>query len=138
MCFACSAYAISNPEKKQAYDNMISSQKYHNEVCQRVADNFRGDSKFVGYIRSTCLLYQSERQRLVDAVFPSANNVEDENYKDQYPLLVSNFVINMNNRELETYKTVINEYCKYNAARFAKKDPQVCSAARIQSLFTQY
>ena len=80
-------------------------------------------------------MFQSERQRLIDTVFPSANNVEDNSYKDQYPILVSNFIININNREIETYRTIINEYCKYNTYKYVKKDPQVCSPARIERIF---
>ncbi len=132
---AASALAADSDVKKQAYRAMINSQKYHNEVCQRTADNFRADHRFIGYIRSTCLMFQAERQRLIDAVFPSANNVEDANYKEQYPILLSNFIININNREIETYKAIINEYCKYNTFRYVKKDPQACSPARIEQLF---
>ncbi len=132
-----SAFAVDSAAKKLAYNNMIKSQKYHNDVCQRVADNFISDRRFVGYIRSTCLLFQSERQRLIETVFPSANNVEDDNYKDQYPILVSNFIININNREIETYRTIINEYCKYNTYKYAKRNNQACAPAAINSIFTQ-
>ncbi len=136
LSFTGTAFAAANDVRKQAYDAMINSQKHHNDVCQRAADNFRRDSRFTGYIRSTCLLFQSERQRLIESVFPSANNVEDETYKDQYPVLVSNFIININNREIDTYKTIIDEYCKYNVFKF-KNDTQVCAPGRIDAIFAQ-
>lgn len=132
---AVSGFAADTTEKRQAYNAMIESQKLHNDVCRRVSDNFRRDSRFAGYIRSTCLLYQSDRQRLVDSVFPISNNIEDETYKDQYPVLMSNFVIDMNKREIEKYKTIVNEYCKYNIYKYTKKDPMTCSQERINSLF---
>ncbi len=135
ICCTGSVFAADRNAQRQAYNSMINSQKFHNEVCQRAADNFRVDHRLIGYIRSTCLMFQSERQRLIDTVFPSANNVEDDSYKDQYPILVSNFIININNREIETYRTIINEYCKYNTYKYVKKDPQVCSPARIERIF---
>ena len=63
------------------------------------------------------------------------HNIEDETYKDQYPVLMSNFVIDMNKREIEKYKTIVNEYCKYNIYKYTKKDPMTCSQERINSLF---
>ena len=130
-----STFAVDSAVKKQAYNSMIKSQKYHNEICQRAADNFISDRRFVGYIRSNCLLFQSERQRLIETVFPSANNVEDDNYKDQYPILVSNFIIKMNNNEIANYRTIINEYCKYNSYKYAKRNTQACSPEVINSIF---
>ena len=128
--------AVDRETQRNAYNAMIQSQKYHNDVCQRAADNFRRDHRFTGYIRSTCLLFQSERQRLIEAVFPSANNVEDENYKDEYPILVSNFIQGVNNKEIEAYRAIINEYCRYHVFKF-KNDPQVCAPARIESIFAR-
>ena len=133
--FAGSVFASDKAERKQAYNAMINSQKFHNEVCQRAADNFRVDHRLAGYIRSTCLMFQSERQRLIETVFPSANNVEDKNYKEDYPILLSNFIININNREIDTYKAIITEYCKYNTYKYVKKDPQACSPERINAIF---
>ena len=114
ICCTGSVFAADRNAQRQAYNSMINSQKFHNEVCQRAVDNFRVDHRLIGYIRSTCLMFQSERQRLIDTVFPSANNVEDE---------------------IETYRTIINEYCKYNTYKYVKKDPQVCSPARIERIF---
>ena len=51
--------AVDRETQRNAYNAMIQSQKYHNDVCQRAADNFRRDHRFTGYIRSTCLLFQS-------------------------------------------------------------------------------
>ena len=130
----CAFAAADRDTQKKAYKAMIESQKHHNDVCQRAADNFRRDHRFTGYIRSTCLLFQSERQRLIESVFPSVNNVEDENYKDDYPVLVSNFIIDINNREIETYRAIINEYCKYNTFKY-KKNINACSHASINQIF---
>ena len=30
---------------------------------------------------------------------------------------------------------IIEEYCKYNSYKFAKKDPQACAKERVNSLF---
>ncbi len=120
--------------KKDAYNQMIDSHKRQHEICSAVADNFRYDHQFAGYIRSKCIFYESDRQRLLNSVFVISSN-NNTAYKNQYPVLMSEFAIKMNNNEIEAYKLIVNEYCKYNSYKFAKKDPQACSQERIESLF---
>ena len=123
-----------NPNRA-SYRTMNESQRRYNEVCQNVADNFHFDHRFANYLRAKCMLFESDRQRAIATIFPSPNNVNDRQYRNQYDSMMADFVVAMNNKELEIYKMMVVEYCKYNAYRYAKKDPQACSPARINSLF---
>lgn len=119
---------------KDAMDNMVASHKYFHDVCTRASNNFRVDNQFSGYIKGKCILYESERQRLLTSVFP-ITNASEKSYKEQYPVLMSQFAIEMNNKEIENLKFVISEYCKYNQYKFAKRAPQACAEETIKSLF---
>lgn len=129
----CSAMDKDNI-KKNAFKDMVKSHQAQHDVCINIANNFRIDHRFSGYIREKCLLYESERQRLLDTIFPITNK-GDQNYKDQYPVILSNFAINMNTKEIENYRFIVEEYCKYNKYKFEKKDPQACSQQRIDKIF---
>lgn len=126
--------AVTRNESREAYRAMAKSHQYHHETCIRLSRNFKSDNRFSNYLRNNCLLYESDRQRMLDTIFPISNNVDDS-YKEQYPILKANFAIAMNSREIENYKLIINEYCKYNKYKFVKKDPGACSPKRINSLF---
>lgn len=135
LLFANSVLAAeSTNEKRNAFKEMVRSHQYQHETCIRLSRNFKSDNRFSNYLRNNCLLYESDRQRMLDTIFPISNNV-DESYKEQYPILKANFAIAMNKREIENYRLIINEYCKYNKYKFAKKDPEACSPKRINSLF---
>lgn len=108
-------------------------QIYHNK-CFEIAKNFTADHQFSNYLKNKCLLFESDRTRMVDAVFPQPNNVSEE-YRRNYPALKSQFISELNKRELANYKAVITEYCKYNEYKFAKKSPEACTKERINSLF---
>ena len=119
---------------KAAMDSMVASHRYFHEVCANAANNFRVDNQFSGYIKGKCILYESDRQRLLTSVFPISNATE-KSYREQYPILMSKFAIEMNNKEIESLKFVINEYCKYNKYKYVKRAPQACTQETINSLF---
>lgn len=127
-------FAADSNEKRNAYKSMTLSNKKFNDMCNSAARNFRYDNRFANYLRNRCMLYESDRQRYMSVIFPITNSGEDW-YKDQYPILQSRFAIQMNSRETENYKLIVNEYCKYNKYKFTKKDPQVCSSQRINAIF---
>lgn len=131
----CSAFAAQreNP-KKEAFQKMVESHKYQHEVCIKVADNFRFDNQFSGYLKGKCILYESDRQRLLNVLFPVTNDGED-GYMEQYPILMSEFAIKMNSNEIESYKTIVQEYCKYNKYKCAKRAPKACDEETINKLF---
>ena len=119
---------------KDAMDSMVASHRHLHDVCFNESKNFRVDNQFSGYIKGKCILYESDRQRLLTSVFP-ITNAADKSYKEQYPVLMSKFAIEMNNKEIENLKFVINEYCKYNKYKYVKRAPQACSEETIKSLF---
>ena len=126
--------AETKDAKKVAMESMVSSHKYLHDVCDRASKNFRVDNQFSGYIKGKCILYESDRQRLLTSVFPITNAAE-KSYKEQYPVLMSDFAIAMNKREIESLKLVITEYCKYNKYKYDKRAPQACTEETIKSLF---
>lgn len=135
MSFSAAAYAENiSDTRQQAFKSMAASHKYQHDVCIAIGRNFRQDHTFANYVRGKCMLYESDRQRLLTAVFPVTNK-NNPSYNEQYPVLMSNFAIARNNDEIKSYRQIVIEYCKYNAYKFVNKDPQTCSAQRINSLF---
>lgn len=126
---------VDSKAQKDAYKSMIKSNAVLHDTCINASRNFRNDNRFSNYLRNKCLLYESDRQRFIDAIFPITNNGEDW-YKEQYPILKANFIIKMNKREIENQKLIISEYCKYNQYKFEKKDPEACSSQRVNSIFS--
>lgn len=120
--------------RKEAFNKMIKSHQAFHEKCEIIADNFRIDHKFSGYLRQKCMFYESDRQRLIDTIFP-ITNLGNEEYKIKYPVLVSDFAIASNAKQLQEYRFLVQEYCKYNKYKYVKKDPQTCSAERINAIF---
>ena len=134
LSFNCALASRQEDPKKEAVKKMIESHKYYHEVCLNAADNFRFDNQFSGYLKGKCILYESDRQRLLNSVFPVTNSGE-EGYMEQYPILMSEFAIKMNNQEIENFKTIINEYCKHNKYKCVKRAPEACSEQTINALF---
>lgn len=74
-------------------------------------------------------MFESDRQRMIASVFSTSSGANTNREA------ISALVIKFNNDEINKYKTIVQEYCKYNAFKFEKRDPQACSQARINSLF---
>lgn len=108
-------------------------QAYHNK-CFEIARNFNDDHQFSNYLKNKCLLFESDRTRMVASVFPQPNNVTEE-YRKNYPALKAKFIADLNKRELANYKAILTEYCKYNKYKFEKNSPQACTPERINALF---
>lgn len=126
--------ATSTNDQKDALKKMSDSHRDLHNICVNAADNFRYDHQFAGYLKYTCMMYESNRSRLMASVYTVSTELTSEDKKN-YPVYMSNFAIKMNNDETNRYKAIISEYCKYNAYKYAKKDPQACSADRLNSLF---
>ena len=128
-------FADENKEaNKAAMENMLASHKYYHDVCDRAAKNFRVDNQFSGFLRGKCILYESDRQRMLAGVFP-ITNASEKSYKEQYPILMSKFAIDMNNREIESLKLIVTEYCKYNKYKYIKRAPKACTDETVKKLF---
>lgn len=127
--------AGSSDAKKAAYKKMMQSHKLQHETCLNVVDNFRFDHQFGNYMKYRCQLFESDRQRLLNSVFTITSTNNAEGAVENYMIPKASFVVKLNNDEINTYKKIVQEYCKYNSYKFAKKDPQACSPARVNSLF---
>lgn len=131
---AGTVFAAEEKSPKDAFREMAESNREFNVTCSNVAGNFRVDHMFSGYIRSRCLLYESDRQRMIDVIFPISSSSSSE-YKQNYPIIKSEFVVSSNKKEIENIKTIVTEYCKHNAFRFTKKAPEACTSEQIGKLF---
>lgn len=125
--FTGTAFADEITSVKQGY------QQFH-EKCMQISKNFKADHLFSNYLLNRCLLFESDRTRMVAAVFPSIYDAPQE-YRNSYPSLKAQFIAGLNTRELANYKALITEYCKYNQYKFVKKDPAACSPERVNTLF---
>lgn len=134
LCLQSCCCAKGFDERQAATKEMNESLKLQHETCYNISRNFRYDHQFGNYIKYRCQLFESDRQRLINTVFPINTNYT-KTYRENYPILKAEFVVNLNNNEIEVYKNIVTEYCKYNAYKFEKNDPQACSSERIQSLF---
>lgn len=115
--------------KKDITKKLKESNDRHLKISANIYENFRTDNKFADYIRSRSQLFMYDRQRVVASVYTktSGANTNEE--------AIIAFVTKFNNDEINYYKTVVQEYCKYNAFKYEKKDPAACSQERINSLF---
>lgn len=115
--------------KKDITQKLKESNDRHIKVSANIFENFRTDNRFADYIRSRSQLFMYDRQRVVASVYTktSGANTNEE--------AIIAFITKFNNDEINYYKTVVQEYCKYNAFKYEKKDPAACSQERINSLF---
>jgi len=121
--------ANTSDANRNAYRQIVQSHRLQHDTCLNIIDNFRFDHQFGGYMKYRCQLFESDRQRLLTSVFTTSSGANTDN------IAKSVFVLKLNNNEINTYKSIVQEYCKYNAFKFEKRDPQACSAERINSLF---
>lgn len=115
--------------KKNITKKLKESNDRHLKVSANIYENFRTDNRFADYIRSRSQLFMYDRQRVIASVYTktSGANTNEE--------AIIAFITKFNNDEINYYKTVVQEYCKYNAFKFKEKDQTACSQERINSLF---
>lgn len=123
-----------NITKKDAYKALNDSNFYQQEVCSNIIKNFKRDNQFSTYMKNRCILFEADRQRQSAIIFPYPNPRE-AGYNANYPIIMSAYIVNLNNQEIENYKKIINEYCKHNVYKISKKMPKACSQETINSLF---
>lgn len=126
--------ADDNISPREAFKEMAESNKLFNQTCSNIAENFRVDHMFANYIRNKCLLYESDRHRMSDIVFPVSSSATQE-YRQKYPIIKSEFIVSSNKKEIENLEKIVKEYCKHNAFRYTKKAPYACTSDRIDNLF---
>ncbi len=135
LCVQNAFCANINPERAKARLDMEQSNLKQQQTCINIIENFRYDHKFGNYMKTRCQLFYSDRQQLLDTVFTITSTSSRKSGIEDSDIPKSAFAINLNNNEINAYKNIINEYCKYNSYKFERKNPQACSQQRINSLF---
>lgn len=116
----------------QASAAINASNKNFDEVCNRIHNNFSSDYHFKSNFSQVRIMHVRMRNSYVDMVYRNMDNViPDYNYN--YPTWSSQYLIQLNNKELEKYKDAITKYCVNG--KYYQKDPNACSVERINSLF---
>lgn len=124
--------SFSNAQRQEVLSKMRKDNSAYYKKCSAIAENFKYDSRFSNHLRSSCTDFESERERVLSIIYP--NNVSSLRGSDlSYIINKANLSAKMNASKLNSYKEIISEYCKYNSAALAKKDPQACT--RVNSLF---
>lgn len=121
--------ANTSPEKKSASRKMMESNALQHDTSVKISENFRFDHHFANYMKYRGLMFESDRQRLIASVFSTSSGANTNREA------IAEFIIKFNTDEINKYKAIVKEYCKYNAFKFEKHDPQACSQERINSLF---
>lgn len=121
--------ANTSPEKKNASRMLMKSNALQHSTSVKISNNFHFDHHFANYMKYRGLMFESDRQRLIASVFTTSSGANTNREA------ISEFIIKLNNIEINNYKTIVQEYCKYNAFKFKEKDPTACSQERINSLF---
>lgn len=123
-------FANARDAKQAARESTV----YRTEVCNRIIRNFYKDRAFVRGLSFYCMYVDTFQTNFTHSVYPLSNN-DYKGYKDIYPYVSSNFIIETNADQIKMFKRIVQDYCEYNSAYVKKKDPEVCSPERINSLF---
>lgn len=134
IAFASDSQKYANARAAQREARQSSDHRFL--VCNRIIVNFRRDATFTRAINNYCGDNEASMLNLKQAIYPLSNN-DYKNYRNVYPYVSSQFVIESNNAQLQYLKKVVQDYCKYNAFKVLERDPKACSSARIESLFAQ-
>ncbi len=127
------AYAVDAAASTAARKELEASAANVRTVCQRVQKGLRYEYIFLNFFNNECAYYLNQRLRVRDAIFPLVNNIE-EGYNEQYPKLSTDFIIDLDKKQIEYFQSIVENYCKYNMYRV--KEQSACSAASIKSYFT--
>lgn len=124
---AVDAGAASDARKK-----LSASSFALRSACQNVRRGLKQEYAFLSFFNYECSYYEAKRLRTRDAIFPIVNNLV-KGYNEEYPKVSTEFVLQMDKKQLDYYRTLVESYCKYNSYKMKDKTP--CSAASINSYF---
>lgn len=122
-------------EHRSAQKRINDSHKKQYQACINIQNNFRYDHQISNYFKSRCQLFQSDRQRLLSTIFTISSSNNKNGVMEDFSSSMADFVVKLNNDEINRFKNIVQEYCKFNAYKFEKRDPEACSPQRIQKLF---
>ena len=101
-----------------------SNNEFYNK-CSKLSNNFKSDSKFANYLRGRCTEFEFSRQKLVDAVYPKKPYYTNSEYQTRLNNR-SEFFTKLNKQQYNSYKLIVEEYCKANGKKSAKIE-EACS-----------
>ena len=130
--FAQSVYAVKASVAAESRKAMNESAAALNSVCKNVQKGLRYEYYFLNFINYECANYEAKRLRVRDAIFPIVNNTT-KGYNEEYPKLSAEFIIEMDKKQLEYYKLLVQNYCMYN--EYKMRDKTACSALKVNSYF---
>lgn len=133
-CATTNSHFSSASRQNAIYNSMLQSNKQFRDSCMALSNNFKNDGRFAFYIKARCQLFEIDRHKLSQTIFQISTS-DTKEYRENYTNLMAQFAKNLNSTETAQLKKITEEYCKYNANKFRKKDPKACSPERINSLF---
>ena len=112
---------------------MQKSYEEQDRICKAVASNFRMDPRFSAYVRNSCNLYSTDRERSITNLFPTAKKQFEEGNSR---IETARYAIAKDNAQIEYYRQLANQYCQYREYKLSQKDPQACD--RLEDIFNSY
>lgn len=124
--------SFENNQRMEVINKMKRDNSNYYRKCSALAENFKYDHRFFNHLRSSCTDFESERERVLSIIYPSSNSSLPESNKN-YIYNKARLSAQLNSDKLNSYRTIISEYCRYNSSTLAKKDPQACT--RVKNLY---
>ena len=125
-------YAVNASAAAEAKKSLTASADMLRSACQNVRKGLRYEYSFINFFNYECSNYYAKRLRTRDAIFPIVNNIT-KGYNEEYPKISTEFVLALDKKQLEYYKLLVENYCKYNA--YKMNEQSGCSAQKIKSYF---
>jgi len=132
MIFSSAVNAVDANVAAASRKALSSSAATLRSACQNVRNGLRYEYFFLNFFNYECSYYDAKRLRTRDAIFPLVNNLV-KGYNEEYPKVSTDFVLEMDKKQLDYYKLLVENYCKYNS--YKMQDPTPCSAEKIKSYF---
>ena len=132
MILSSAVMAVDAGAATDARKRLAASSAALKSACQNVRNGLRYEYSFLSFFNYECSYYDAKRLRTRDAIFPIVNNLV-KGYNQEYPKISTDFVLQMDKKQLDYYRTLVDSYCRYNSYKMKDKTP--CSAASINSYF---
>ena len=109
--FAQSVYAVKASVAAESRKTLNKSTAVLRSVCQNVQKGLKHEYHFLNFFNYECSTYNAKRLRVKNAFFPIVNNVT-KGYNESYRKSSSEFIVNMDKKQLEYYKWLVENYCE--------------------------
>lgn len=135
ICFAANEPDLPNMPMPKNYAEDVkysdallkSSNKYFDEVINRINQNFKQDTAFLKLFNNNVNQYKASRMSEINIIFP-----HNQNYGVARESTTAYFNLSLNRNKLKEYEKLINYYCLRNEFFYTGDE---CSDAKIEQLF---